>query len=228
MDQFVQTYLETNRKPAVPVQTNAFASSVLKAKTPKNIFGQSKPQQQTGTGGGAAAFVPSQTTGNIFGQQQPRVPWVLPPVPKLTPILGGTVFETTAPPGNIFGQSRQSIFLANPPKPTAPNPFQPSFRQQTNVATSGGMVAQPIQASKSPFNGQTNNQNEPKDIPPQQQPSTSQGSRTGSQNGTQKKSQNFYSRLENLELNQVQAFRAQEFELGSIPNCPPPREFCFD
>lgn len=47
-----------------------------------------------------------------------------------------------------------------------------------------------------------------------------------SQSSTPMNSLNVYSKMGELKPDELQAFQAQEFDLGSIPNRPPPRELC--
>lgn len=217
--------------PTATTGGNIFGQTVATAAPTGNIFGQSQQ--------------PVAVQANVFQQQQQ---------PHAIPAFGGpaqSIFHANQqqqPPlasNNLFGQPAAA---PQQPQSAPPNPFQQQqspFPQQTiaPTLTSGGNVfgnvaQNAMQAAESSVFGQTHSHNQQlrEPAPPQQilHPTSNQGNRNAfggqSQNqnsGAPLNSLNVYSKIENLKPEQLQAFQAQDFELGSIPNCPPPRELCF-
>lgn len=164
-----------------------------------------------------------------FAQQTPRWPTGVNILGRVEAVPNGNIY--------IFGQSNastpaaQSIFSAIPqqpplasnttfgqstPRPPS-NPFQqPPLGHHTNSPTAT--------SDNSSVLGQTLNQ------PQQYQPPMTVGRGNDferqSQSSAPMNSLNVYSKMGELKPDELQAFQAQEFDLGSIPNRPPPRELC--
>lgn len=227
-------------------QPSFFGGSSPQVGGGQSMFGQQAPTAAAG-GNIFGQAVTSAPTGNIFGQSQQPAAVQSNVFQQTPPAFGQSIFpanpqQPTPASNNIFGQpALAAVVPQQPAQPPPPNPFQqqqsPFGQQQTNTptATSGGNVfgnvaQNAMQAAESSVFGQSHNQTQPMQ-PTQQQPPNNHGSRNAfggqSPHAAPLNSSNVYSKMENLKPEQLQAFQARDFELGSIPNCPPPRELCF-
>lgn len=222
-----------------------------------NIFGaqqqQPQPVQQTNIFGGAMQTqnqlmqqphqpgVASVGGGNIFGQPQSSQVAV-----NQGNIFGGQVQQQQQPvqqqPTNMFEQPVQQLPTNIFGQPVAPT-SQSMFGQQQSTGNS--MFGQPVVAAPpqiaqgqppNPF-GQQQQTQSPFGQPaaganifgaPAAAPTSNVfGGGAVSQQQHPANTETNYSKMEDLPPEQVQAFQAGAFELGNIPNIPPPRELCF-
>lgn len=233
-----------------PGNGNIFGQSTLTQPQSNSIFGgsaifgggggnsmfNSVNQQQSTAGGsifGGTSGVAS--TGNIFTQQAQSVFGQTSQnsnafAGAAQPISNNAPFAAPATtPANIFGTStfgtptvtqQQSVPFSTFGQQSM-SPFgqsMPAQSQQTsqNLFLPAPQVAQvaPTPVSQSPFGGF--------------QSSSVFGTPAVSNSSTVVVSQSptLYSRIENLTKEQLDAFKADRFELGKIPTVPPPRELC--
>ncbi|XP_039448513.1 nucleoporin NUP42-like [Culex pipiens pallens] len=228
----------TAANPAGTLGGNIFAKAAQPVAPSSNIFGQVQPQQQPQTGsvfGGAPTF--GGTGGSLFAS-----------VPQPTaPIFGASV-PTAAASSNPFAQPQpqaatgfgaappsQNLFASvAPAQPVSSNPFGGTFSAQPQPSPFGQAVPQqpqptsgnlflpvptqqvaPAPVAQSPFGGAVAMPS-PFGATPALAAATSAGNQFA----------NLYSKMEDLTSEQLEAFKADRFELGKIPIVPPPKELC--
>lgn len=189
-----------------------------------SIFGSSQPVQQAP---GASIFgAQSNNFGSMFAtsptQQQPQ------------PLS----FASTNPaPSGIFGAAQQAPQSFAAPTGNVFNQFQPQAIPQP--ANTGNIFAQPSAVpTQNPFGIQTSAAAQQPPLPPtgsifqiqQQNPNPNPPqSFGGNPFQTQQPpviDESVYSRPEDLTPDELQAFQADMFQLGSIPLRPPPKQLC--
>ena len=215
-----------------------------------NIFAQAQPQQPSSGQnifGMSSTFTQPQTQTSIFNSTStfggnsvtPQTSSIFAQPPATTNVFQqtqqppqGNIFQQQ-PSGNIFSQQQQTQQNPFPAAPTASqgvfgsSPFAPVPQQQppTNVFAAQ-MNLTPDPTSASPFIQV-----------PQQQPASifaptpTQTPFGGSQQPMPSQAQtqftdSAYTKMDQLTKEQLDAFQANTFELGKIPTCPPPKEFC--
>lgn len=217
---------------ATPASTSIFgqANQAFGATSGTSIFGNAASTPQSNVFGNAAAIAapqsnvfgaaPLQQQQSLFGATQPQAPpqglFSNVPVPVQQ---GGNIFGSASVPqmsSNIFGNAAATL-----PQTAASsvNPFGAASSPFGNT----GAPSQPPQSNSvfgqatfsSPFGGGGGgSQQFGASNPFQSQPADVQSNET------------VYSPLNSIAEQDLNWFKADYFELGSIPTMPPPRELC--
>ena len=141
-------------------------------------------------------FGQNQNSSNVFGQQPQQQP------------------NQASAPNVGFGQPQQQsggVFGGQPQSVTTANPFGQSATSviTTNSITSPAVSSKPVVSD--PF---------------AQKSSTGGGGGMFGQKVSEQLDNSIYTPIESLTPQEMEAFKSPSFVLGSIPERPPPREFC--
>lgn len=214
---------------------NIFAKQVQPVPA-TNIFGQTQQQPQTGSVfGGAPTF--GGTGGSLFASvTQPAAPLFGATPAPAAPVSNNPFAQQQPPAPPAFGAAPPSsnLFASVAPAQPAPstNPFGSAFAtqqpspfgqplQQPQQSSSNLFLPAPTQApavGQSPF-GAVATMSSPFGANPLA-PSVVAPAAASNQFAT------LYSKMEDLTAEQLEAFKAERFELGKIPTVPPPKELC--
>ncbi|XP_067622740.1 uncharacterized protein [Eurosta solidaginis] len=201
-----------NQTQSVPNAGNVFAQGIQIQQTQNpSVF----PVYQTNKQQTLSVFEQQnaeQNSSSIFGQIAATAP----------------VTNTT----NIFGQALGKLSTSgdfNSPNATSmptQNIFAQNLQHQQTPANMFSHQAQATHQASSSFFQQNSQSSQPQ----HPQPQTSFGQQLLSHNSSQPLlqssvvSSSVYSKLENLTAEEIDAFKADIFTLGKVPNVPPPRE----
>ena len=200
-----------------------------------NITGQTTitPASAPAFGGLAPAAAPAAaTTSSIFGGQQSNP----------AAASGGSIFGTPAPTPGAFGAPAPTSMAtaSNPPQQTAPSIFgvpaqqagqaQSIFGNPTPAVTpaTAPMAAPAAPVGASPFASAAPTTAPVAGSDPFAK--NTEGSTSVGMFGKKIPDQRddfMYSKLEDLSLADLEAFKADEFICGKIPEVAPPYELCF-
>lgn len=209
-----------------------------------SIFGSVQPIQQpqatTSIFGGQANTFGSASVFPVAMQQQNQAP-------QSTSVFGSSIFPQSQPApvaAGIFGTPLQNTVQNQPfqqQQPVTGNVFggfqsQP-IQSDPQVQHTGNIFAQAAYApSQNVFNMQQTVQvqqpptSAPTSIFQIQQPNSNTQQMFGAnpfQTQPPPIDESVYSKPEDLTPDEIQAFQADTFQLGSIPSKPPPRHLCF-
>ena len=225
-----------------PAVTSVFGGGQQQTPAATSLFGQPQQPQASIFGGQTTmSAVPTQQPTSLFGQQ-PAAPSAFGGQPQFQSqsIFGATpATQQQQPPSGIFGgQQQQTTSIFGQPAAPAPSPFSaPGFGQQQQ---------QQQQQTPSPFGGMSESQNpgaKPTDNIFGNRAGESEmggsavtpfGSRPVALGGgglfgeviEPQKDSSTYTPLERLSKEIYEIFQSGKFELGKIPEVPPPEELC--
>lgn len=189
------------------------------ANTSQSIFGQSQPDTKPS--------VFAQNTNSVFGQNS-----VFDQKPS------NAFGSPTDSAKSIFAQATQNVFGPSPPSnvfaPANPDPAKSIFAQASQSVFNTNQ-AQPASNAASVFNtasqsafGKTNDPfNQQQNDPFNQQQTSPFGKPAQNVFQVQTDESSVYSDINDLSPEEVEAFKADDFKLGFIPELPPPRSLCF-
>merc|ERR1719219_117299 len=144
-------------------------------------------------------------TGGMFGQNQntPSIFGQQQPQQQQTQNVGFGQQQQQQQPGGVFGVQPQSVTSANP------------FGQATSSVITTNSITSPAVSSKPVVSD-----------PFAQKSSTGSGGGMFGQKVAEQLDNSIYTPIESLTPQEMEAFKSPSFVLGSIPERPPPREFC--
>lgn len=225
-----------------PAASSIFGGGQQQTPAAPSLFGQPQQTQSSIFGGQTTiSAVPTQQPTSLFGQQ-PAAPSAFGGQPQFQ---SQSIFGTTSatqqqqPSSGIFGgQQQQSTSIFGQPSAPAPSPFSaPGFgqqqqQQQQQTPSPFGMISDPQNAMSKPTDNIFGNRTGESEMGGSA--TTPFGSRPVGVGGgglfgeviEPQKDSSAYTPLDRLSKEIYEIFQSGKFELGKIPEVPPPGELC--